>query len=67
MRWQTAAALTFSRGNTYMMNLNSLCGRKEKRRTNAIAGTVKILTLESHNIPSGTRKYESAMPLGSAE
>ena len=56
MRWHAAAALTFSNGKTYIINRSSLCGKNEKKITNAKPGTVKIRTLESHSIPNGTRR-----------
>jgi len=65
--WQAAAAPTFNSGNTYIINLNSLCGKNENNATNIIAGTVSTRTLASQNIPKGIRKYENARPLGNAE
>lgn len=65
--WQAAAAATFNNGNTYIINLNSLCGKNENNITNRIAGTVSTRTLISKNIPRGIRKYENARPLGRAE
>jgi len=64
---QVTAAPTFSSGNTHMINLSSLCGKNDNNRTNIIAGMVNMRTLESKNIPTGTKKYESAKPLGNAE
>lgn len=50
-----------------MINLSSLCGRNDNNVMNVIAGLVNVRTLASKNIPTGTRRYENAKPLGNAE
>ena len=50
-----------------MMNLNSLCGKKEYRNTNINAGKTRVRRGGDIKIPRGTRNMLNDRALGRAE